>query len=709
MTRADWRAEGRYALELAALVGFAVVQPVLDVFGRSPETFVSLGADRADVVRFGLVVTLVPIAVVAATTAATRLLGRRVRRGAQTVAVTILGVLAAAVFAGSVTAGPAALLAAIVGGTALGVGYARLAAVRTWLAVASPAPVLFLALFLFASPVASLTGSAGNEVAPAASGERETPSVVLVILDELPTLSLVDGRGRIDAELFPNLAALAERSTWYRNATTVATSTLHAVPALLTGRLVHADVPPLPPYHPDTIFDVFAPTHRVRAIESTGQLCVLARCRPRPAPSALRAAAARFAAVPSAALTPPPAPLGELIDAATDVWREQAWPFGDGSGEAIAVDARVDVRPARGDPDPVLVGFDTAPELVRPGLEALATLDDDPRPTLDVFHVPFPHQPWLLLPDGRAYDAPPIALGSEFGPWANADTAALGRVRHLLQVQYADRFVGELVERLEELERLDDTILVVTADHGISFDAGVSLRTAEGANGIELAWVPLLVHQPGQTAGRVVDDNVLSIDVLPTLAELVGVELPFPVDGESLVDGVQRDPSRKPVFESKLPGFVELDAEAGLDAIRQAPAAGSGTGPARVWRAGRLGHLVGERVARLARGAPSRMRGTVDLEGVGAAIRAGEQPLPLYLTVRIDEGGGQESDVVAVIDGTVVGWAPVFVYPSSSEAQMLLAEPLVRDSTGEIEVYEVTGPADRPVLHRVAVRAEPRG
>ena len=49
---------------------------------------------------------------------------------------------------------------------------------------------------------------------------RQTSSlpvpVVVVVLDELPVASLMDGLGRVDAATFPNFGRLARRSTWYR-------------------------------------------------------------------------------------------------------------------------------------------------------------------------------------------------------------------------------------------------------------------------------------------------------------------------------------------------------------------------------------------------------------------------------------------------------------------------------------------------------------
>src|SRR4029453_16021291 len=54
------RAEGRRLLELAALTGLAVVQPLLDVLGRSPETFIFRGGGGGDLVLFAVAVAVLP-------------------------------------------------------------------------------------------------------------------------------------------------------------------------------------------------------------------------------------------------------------------------------------------------------------------------------------------------------------------------------------------------------------------------------------------------------------------------------------------------------------------------------------------------------------------------------------------------------------------------------------------------------------------------
>ena len=58
----------------------------------------------------------------------------------------------------------------------------------------------------------------------------------MVVFDEFPLTSLLDEHYQIDSVRYPHFAALAEQSTWFRNATTVSGDTVVAVPSLLTGQ-----------------------------------------------------------------------------------------------------------------------------------------------------------------------------------------------------------------------------------------------------------------------------------------------------------------------------------------------------------------------------------------------------------------------------------------------------------------------------------------
>lgn len=105
-------------------------------------------------------------------------------------------------------------------------------------------------------------------------------------------------------------------------------------------------------------------------------------------------------------------------------------------------------------------------------------------------------------------------------------------------IRATDRHVGNFMEFLEELGVAETTVVAVTSDHGEElgehserylFDHGHSLMD-------NLLLVPLIVSDPTRAwPEKVVTDQVRTLDVLPTLAELMGVPLSGGTSGSSLV------------------------------------------------------------------------------------------------------------------------------------------------------------------------------
>jgi hypothetical protein len=687
------RHELRAALELSALVGFAVVQPVLGPFGESPETFTAVGAGPGQIATFAVLVAVVPVVGLWGLAALSRLFGAGVRASVQTALVAVLAGVAAVALARHVGAGAWTRSAAALAAAALAaMAHRRWEPARLFLRYASPVPVLLVGAFLFASPVAPLVRPTTST--PEATGGGDHPPVVVIVLDELPTLSLLDGNGGIDADLVPNLDRLADTSTWYRDHTSVSPSTLASMPALLTGRRsttlefgrgpTHAD-------HPDNLLAVLGRTHDVNAVEWATALCPPDVCR-----QEARSVDREARALLDRPLRASPHPLGLLVTEARSLWWSQAWPAAADSGR-----------------DFLLAGFDRGDDLTRVVLDFLVALDrDDPdagdRPTFDYLHAPLPHIPWLTLPSGDVYDAPRSPFGAEtlgFLPRGDLgdQLGAAARSRHLLQLQWTDRLLGVIIDRLQELDRWDDAVVVVTADHGIAFSD--SLRYVRPANQVEVAWTPLFVKAPGQRAGEVVDDDASALDVLPTILDLAGVEADPDLPGRSLVGP---PPSAAPprmflaaeheLFDRRGEGdLVVLDAD-GLAAIDTAPSTGPPTDGLRVWRHGRHGALLGLSVDELGVCDGSGAVADVDLPAGWDAFAAGRSDpgdaLPLWLEGTIDADGSR--DVAVVVDGTVVGWAPSHPGHSSGTGNrfgVLVTAPLVDPPVGTPTFHEVVDEA----------------
>ncbi len=108
-------------------------------------------------------------------------------------------------------------------------------------------------------------------------------------------------------------------------------------------------------------------------------------------------------------------------------------------------------------------------------------------------------------------------------------------------ISYVDDQIGKLLRTLHEAEFADDTVVIVTSDHGDMLgERGLWFKM----NWFEhSARVPLIVHAPGRFTPRRVPQAVSHVDLLPTLVELASggqtLDYPTPLDGRSLVTHLQ--------------------------------------------------------------------------------------------------------------------------------------------------------------------------
>ncbi len=100
-------------------------------------------------------------------------------------------------------------------------------------------------------------------------------------------------------------------------------------------------------------------------------------------------------------------------------------------------------------------------------------------------------------------------------------------------ILYTDAELGRLLTQLEEQGTLDDTVVIITSDHGEMFERGISGHITPVLYE-PLLRVPLLVHLPGQTERQDVFTPTSIIDLLPTIASLSQQPLPVWGDGQVL-------------------------------------------------------------------------------------------------------------------------------------------------------------------------------
>ena len=140
--------------------------------------------------------------------------------------------------------------------------------------------------------------------------------------------------------------------------------------------------------------------------------------------------------------------------------------------------------------------------------------------------------------------------------------------RHIIslydgEISYMDEHLGRLLDAMESSGLLQQSIVVVVGDHGESlgehgydFDHGLYVYDAS-------IRVPLLIHAPDLPGGRVFPHQVETIDLMPTVLDLLGRPTPPSVEGRSLRPLMEGDPGwteRTAFSEASKPWNVEPDS-----------------------------------------------------------------------------------------------------------------------------------------------------
>jgi hypothetical protein len=663
MDRPTVRRELPLLLELSGLCGLAIALPALDVLGHSPDFLVLERLDAADLVFLAAMVALAPPLALAASGAAAGLAGPWARRAAH------LAMVAGLLAALSVQVGrhltplrglPLAVAAALaaVAGTAL---YRRLPALARVLRVAAPAPLLAAGMFLLASPASALVLPDGDDPVPrpVPAGEPAAgrPPIVVVAFDELPLTSLLDTGGRVDPATYPSFAWLAGRSTWYRNATAVTQWTRDAFPAMLTGRYPSRALPPHHRSYPDNLFTLLDGAYRLDVHETSTMLCPRRRCHA----GAQGAAAGRPAgAGPWRALRRSGALVAELVSP----WEREQQVTAEFEQPVVPTTAPPG-RPGTAATRPA--GFAEFREGLTPDPPSAGT------PRLHYLHLLLPHRPWRSLPSGLRYPEPSRTLGlaTRGASWGDEPAwTRLATERHRLQLAWADRLLGEVLASLRASGLYDRALVVVTADHGISFQPGTHPRVIGRDNAPGVMWVPLFVKEPGQHRPRVDDRNWEHVDLLPTLAGYARVEVPWPVDGRSAL-GPPRTTAAKRFFTrlrpDEPPQVVTVDGPAnqaralrgGLPArpsVRPRLGAEPGRGLDRL---GLRPDLVGRSLAGLEVREGGGPPATVEGLGAFADVRPARGEVPALVAGRPPPGTPAGTRLALALNGRVATVAEV--------------------------------------------------
>jgi hypothetical protein len=166
----------------------------------------------------------------------------------------------------------------------------------------------------------------------------------------------------------------------------------------------------------------------------------------------------------------------------------------------------------------------------------ISRIRNERKPALNFKHTLIPHVPWQYLPDGKQYRRtardPIPGLSSE----AYNDPTQIESLyqRHLLQTGFADHLLGELLRHLKRIGLYDKSLIVVAADHGVAFDLHKrDRRTLTRANADQIGPIPFFLKAPDQKKGRINDTYAESIDILPTIFDVLNINPKVKMDGKS--------------------------------------------------------------------------------------------------------------------------------------------------------------------------------
>lgn len=503
---------------LSGLWGIVIAQPLFSALGQSPEFFVAHNLGPLQVVLFAVFVVIgVPLLLacgVGLIAAAFPKLRLTLQSGVIGVLL-LVGALAflnlAADFKAFLSI-PFATSVAIVGTYF----YWRSAEFRGFFSVLAPVAFLFPIYFLFFSPVSALVLVNLRSVSAVSQIDAGTP-VVLVILDELPASSLKSKDNKIDAARFPNLASVAEQAHWFPNAISAHPTTSKAVPGILTG-LEQSWAELLPPSysgHPENLFKWLGSSYQMNVFESVTSLCPREFCENAQNRKTVDAQLLLQDLYFIFAHLVVPPPYSEKLPRLDQNWKGFAQP--EDYNTAFQKEFGEQRKSGR------IKSFENFVAAVEPGTS-----------TLDFAHVLLPHVPYEF---GSGFSHQGGRHGELMDGMSLVDDEYLVAYSHLLylhQLSSVDALIGKLVARLKAVGKYEDALLIIAADHGVSFKPGGFRRELSVENAPDILNVPLLVKLPNQLSPVLNEQPVLNLDVVATIADVLGAKAPWENEGRSI-------------------------------------------------------------------------------------------------------------------------------------------------------------------------------
>lgn len=384
----------------------------------------------------------------------------------------------------------------------------------------SPCTIIFLGIFLSNSQLNKhlrLHSSHANTEAEKYSKKN----IFILVFDELPTATLLNNKYEIDKNHFPNFYFLASKANWYRNATTVAISTKDSIPAILSGTM--------PNYkkenkvYKNNILNYYSETHNVESFETITNLANSQSINKHRPPFYARHRLLIIDSMVVLSHMISPFVLRRYLPNISNNWTSFT-----NTGAHQRKNKKKSEESA----------FDRIAHFEHFVTKIKENMDDD-KPSFYFIHSKLPHGHWEYTPTLKKYFPKDKVFGLHWDTqvWGkDAYYVLQGYQRHLLQTMAVDTLLGKFIGKLKEIKDFDQSLIIVTADHGANFYPEESMRdTSLVSEQAGILGIPLFVKFPGQSQGKIIDKNVQSIDITPTISELIGIELNWDHAGISLI------------------------------------------------------------------------------------------------------------------------------------------------------------------------------
>ena len=693
------------ALHIFVLFSFALAQPLFDLLSRNAEFFVARHSKPVDVIFLILILCALLPALVVLIEVVAGLFGQRARKVIHYFMVASLLAIIALPMLKKIFELPGTVL--IVGSAVLGIAvaiaYLRFHAVRMFLTVLSLSILIIPGLFLFNSPVSKVV-FAGEESAGVYAKVDATAPVIMVVFDEFPVTSLMDEHRRIDPIRYPNFAALAQDAYWFRNATTVAEGTLLAIPAIMCGSYPDPCGIPTAPHYPHNLFTLLGSSYRMKVFESHTMICPETLCgadkRYQIFTRRMHSMLLDLSAVYLHIVLPFDLTAGLPI--VTQTWKE----FG---GETKV--NKVHVPTMNNVMDKALASYKDRAGLFAEFIESITISD---KPTLYFLDIILPHVPWQYLPSGKLYTGAGWEIpGLNKEKWGENDWLVIqGYQRHLLQVGFVDKLVGDLLAKLKALNLYDRSLIIITADHGVNFWHSKLRRRVLKSHPMDIVGIPLFIKAPNQHEGVISDRNVKTIDILPTIADILDIHLPWPVDGRSALDTSLPDGAEKVEIIRKgisEPLVFKRNLGARYDTLKRKLALfGSGTKSDGLFEIGHHNNLVGRRLGKLSVAKNASVAIEVDQMWLYHYVDPKATFVPTYITghVRTNRVVKDSFNLAVAVNGTIRAVTQTFDNEEcEAKFAAIVSETAFRTGKNDIEVFILsTGPGGQ--LNLMATKSQ---